>query len=71
MYSECILFSVKMGKSIILNGRLRDILIDSVRLGKIPLLWIKQNECAPCKDSDQPRHTPSLIRVFPVRSDGN
>ena len=27
----------------------------------------KQNDCAPSKDSDQPRHPPSLIRVFTVR----
>ena len=26
----------------------------------------QQNECAPCEDSDQPGHPPSLIRVFPV-----
>ena len=26
----------------------------------------QQNECAPSKDSDQPGHTPSLIRVFAV-----
>ena len=25
-----------------------------------------QNECAPCDDSDQPGHLPSLIRVFAV-----
>ena len=27
----------------------------------------QQNECAPSKDSDQPGHPPSLIRVFAVR----
>ena len=27
----------------------------------------QQNECAPSEDSDQPRHPPSLIRVFAVR----
>ena len=27
----------------------------------------QQNECAPCEDSDQPGHPPSLIRVFAVR----
>ena len=27
----------------------------------------KQNDCAPSKDSDQPGHAPSLIRVFAVR----
>ena len=27
----------------------------------------QQNECAPSKDSDQPGHLPSLIRVFAVR----
>ena len=27
----------------------------------------QQNECAPSKDSDQPGHPPSLIRVFIVR----
>ena len=26
----------------------------------------QQNECAPSKDSDQPGHLPSLIRVFAV-----
>ena len=30
----------------------------------------KQNDCAPSKDSDQPGHLPSLIRVFAVRSMG-
>ena len=38
---------------------------------KVPI-WAKtwknqQNECAPSKDSDQPGHPPSLIRVFAVR----
>ena len=28
----------------------------------------QQNECAPSKDSDQPRHPPSLIRGFAVLS---
>ena len=27
----------------------------------------QQNDCAPSKDSDQPGHSPSLIRVFTVR----
>ena len=27
----------------------------------------QQSECAPSEDSDQPRHPPSLIRVFAVR----
>ena len=27
----------------------------------------QQNDCAPSEDSDQPRHPPSLIRVFAVR----
>ena len=27
----------------------------------------QQNECAPSKDSDQPGHPPSLIRIFAVR----
>ena len=27
----------------------------------------KQSDCAPSKDSDQPGHLPSLIRVFAVR----
>ena len=27
--------------------------------------------CAPSKESDQPGHPPSLIRVFPVRSMGS
>ena len=27
----------------------------------------QQNDCAPSEDSDQPGHSPSLIRVFPVR----
>ena len=31
----------------------------------------QQNECSPSEDSDQPRHLPSLLRVFPVRSMGN
>ena len=31
----------------------------------------KQNECAPSKDSDQPGHPPSLIRVFAVQSIGS
>ena len=30
-----------------------------------------QNDCAPSEDSDQPRHPPSLIRVFAVRSVGS
>ena len=29
------------------------------------------NECAPSKDSDQPGHLPSLIRVFAVRLIGS
>ena len=32
---------------------------------------IQQNECVPSKDSDQPGHPPSLIRVFAVRSVGS
>ena len=31
----------------------------------------QQNDCAPSKDSDQPGHPPSLIRVFAVRSIGS
>ena len=31
----------------------------------------QQNECTPSKDSDQPGHLPSLIRVFAVRSMGS
>ena len=31
----------------------------------------QQNDCAPHEDSDQPGHSPSLIRVFAVRSVGN
>ena len=36
------------------------------------LIWAtswqnQQNECAPSEDSDQPWHSPSLIRVFAVR----
>ena len=31
----------------------------------------QQNECAPIEDSDQPRHPPSLIRVFAVSSMGS
>ena len=31
----------------------------------------QQNECTPSKDSDQPGHPPSLIRVFAVRSMGS
>ena len=31
----------------------------------------QQNECAPSKDSDQPGHPPSLIRVFTVHSVGS
>ena len=31
----------------------------------------QQSDCAPCKDSDQPGHPPSLIRVFDLRSMGN
>ena len=27
--------------------------------------------CAPCEDSDQPGHPPSLIRAFAVRSVGS
>ena len=27
----------------------------------------QQNDCAPSKDSDQPRHPPNLIRVFAIR----
>ena len=30
----------------------------------------QQNECVPSKDSDQPGHPTSLIRVFAVRSMG-
>ena len=34
--------------------------------------WQNQpNECAPSEDSDEPRHPPSLIRVFAVRSMGS
>ena len=40
-----------MLKSIILNRRLRDILIDIVRLGKIPLLCI--NEMSVCSEKTQ------------------
>ena len=31
----------------------------------------QQNDCAPSKDSDQPGHPPSLIRVFAVHSVGS
>ena len=31
----------------------------------------QQNDCVPSKDSDQPGHPPSLIRVFAVRSMGS
>ena len=31
----------------------------------------QQNECEPSEDSDQPRHPPSLIRVFAGRSKGS
>ena len=31
----------------------------------------QQNECAPSEDSDQPGHSPSLFRVFAVRSMGS
>ena len=31
----------------------------------------QQNECASSEDSDQPRHLPSLLRVFAVRSMGS
>ena len=31
----------------------------------------QQNECAPSEDSGQPGHSPSLIRVFAVRSMGS
>ena len=31
----------------------------------------QQNDCAPSKDSDQPGHPPSLIRVFSVHSMGS
>ena len=31
----------------------------------------QQNECAPSKDSYQPGHPPSLIRVFAVHSVGS
>ena len=31
----------------------------------------QQNKCAPSEDPDQPRHPPSLIRVFAVRSMGS
>ena len=34
-------------------------------------MTIQQNECAPSKDSDQPGHPPSLIRVFAGRSIGS
>ena len=42
----------------------------------ISLIWAttwqnQQNECAPSKDSDQPGHPPSLIRVFTVRLMGS
>ena len=38
----------------------------------IQMIWAatwqnQQSECAPSEDSDQPRHPPSLIRVFAVR----
>ena len=38
----------------------------------VPYLWAmtwqnQQNDCAPSEDSDQPGHSPSLIRVFAVR----
>ena len=40
----------------------------------IASIWatsLTQNNCAPCEDSDQPGHPPSLIRVFAVRSMGS
>ena len=39
-------------------------------LSAIELPYDKTNKmaCAPSGDSDQPRHPPSLIRVFTVRS---
>ena len=40
------------------------------RLGTNKSIHDKTNKmtCVPCEDSDQPRHSPGLIRVFAVRS---
>ena len=63
-----------------LSSTLRRLLAGS--LGQFWIKTIKNNSneplhdktstliCAPSKDSDQPRHPPSLIRVFSVRSKG-
>ena len=43
-------------------------IICSVQRGKWAASWQNQpSECAPSKESDQPGHLPSLIRVFAVR----
>ena len=62
--SKAMTFTSHYSTEKILSGCLPQILTAKL---KSTASWQNQRGCAPSKDSDQPGHPPSLIRVFAVR----
>ena len=77
-YSETLILTLMMGLIFnLINGQICDrknyVICPSI--GFLNLIWnmtkITKMICVPSKDSDQPEHLQSLIRVFAVRSVGS
>ena len=63
---------LKVARPDVVMEQLKNIFeIESDQVLKVSHLMTKPTKCAPSKDSDQPGHPPSLIRIFAVCSVGS